>query len=107
MYESLPFVPTVGRSSLLRLFVKTSVWKQVFILHLPLIKTDNFECSHLRGISLNITDAITTKYCKRGAFLRVHNSFRVSNSSKIVVLLRVVHGKVFQRAAHFCLPSES
>ena len=95
------FLPTTGLSSLLRLFVKTSVWKQVLILHLPLIKTDNFECSHLRGTSLNITDAITTKYCKRGAFLRVHNTFGVSYLSKIVVLLQVVHGKVFQRAAHF------
>jgi hypothetical protein len=91
------FVPTAGRSSLLRLFVKTSVLKQVFILHLLLIKTDNFECSHFRGTSLNITDAITTKYCKRDAFLRVHNTFRVSCLSKIFVLLRVAHGKVFQR----------
>jgi hypothetical protein len=99
------FVPTAGRSSLLRLCLKTSVWKQVLILHLPLIKTDNFECSHLKGTSLNITDAITTKYCKRGAFLRLHNTFRVSYLSKIVELLRVVHGKFFQRAAHFCLPS--
>jgi len=33
------FVPTAGRSYLLRFFVKTSVWKQVLILHLPLIKT--------------------------------------------------------------------
>jgi hypothetical protein len=41
------FVPTAGLSSLSRLFVKTSIWKQVLILHLPLIKTDNFECSHL------------------------------------------------------------
>jgi hypothetical protein len=72
------FMPTAGRSSLLRLFLNTSVWKQVLILHLPLIKTDNFECSHLRETSLNVTDAITTKYCKRGAFLRVHNTFRVS-----------------------------
>ena len=101
------FVPTAGRSSLLRLFLKTSVWKQVFILYLPLIKTDNFECSHLRGTSLNITDVIITKYCKRGAFLRVHNTFQVSYLSKIVVLLWAVYGKVFQRAAHFCLHSEN
>ena len=71
-----------------------------------LIKTDNFECSHLRGTSLNITDIITTKYCKRGAFLRAHNTFRVSYSLKTLVLLRVAHGKIFQRAAHFCLPSK-
>jgi hypothetical protein len=99
------FVPTTGRSSLIRLFVKTSVWKQVLILHLPLIKTDNFECSHLRGISLNITNAITTKYCKRGAFLRVHNHFVSPTCRRLLYCCGLYTAKFSNRLLIFvCLP---
>jgi hypothetical protein len=80
------FVPTTGRGSLLPLFLRTSVLKALLILHLLLITTDNFGCSHLRETSLNIADVITTKCCMRGAFLSVHNTFRGSYLPKTVTI---------------------